>query len=194
MSETATGRGSDGGGQFPLDAVLAIFQGRNDLARPLTANDVMDRLDCSRRTAHNKLNELVDQGTLATRKVGARGRVWWIPFPDERSADSATDAQATVTGTPDRDPAVEAEIAAADIPGSGDTLRKRREALRATYDYLSKHPDATETDFLTEVFPEHPAGFKTADNWWAVIKPALTELPNVDVAEDREHVWHYLGG
>jgi hypothetical protein len=195
MSETATGRGSDGGGQFPLDAVLAVFQDRTDLARPLTANDVMDRLGCSRRTAHNKLNALVDQGALATRKVGARGRVWWIPLPDERSADRAPDAPGTSgTATPDRDPAVEAEIAAADIPGTGDTLRQRREALRATYDYLSENPDATETEFLTEVFPEHPAGFKTADKWWAVIKPALTELPNVDVAEDREHVWHYLGG
>ncbi|MFB6091184.1 MAG: ArsR family transcriptional regulator [Halobellus sp.] len=189
MSQTATDSGSNGGGEFSLEAVLAVFHERSDRARPLTANDVMDSLGCSRRTAHNKLNALVERGSLATRKVGARGRVWWVPVPDG-SAPGGIDARSQ----PDRDPEVEAEIASADIRGSGETLARRREALRAAYDYLSENPDATETEFLTEVFPEHPAGFKTADKWWAVIEPALKDLPNVDVAEDREHVWHYLGG
>lgn len=35
----------------------------------------MDELGCSRQTAHNKLEELVNRGALETRKIGARGGV-----------------------------------------------------------------------------------------------------------------------
>ncbi|MFB6088022.1 MAG: ArsR family transcriptional regulator [Haloarculaceae archaeon] len=188
MGETATESIDDDAetARFSLESVLAVFRARSDPARPLTANDVMEELSCSRRTAHNKLNALVDEGVLATRKVGARGRVWWIPF-EELVVD------ATLTRA-ERDPSVELEIERADLPGSGETLERRREALRAAYDYLSENPNTSTTAFLEEVFPAHPAGYETADTWWAAIKPALEDLPNVDVAEDREHAWHYIGG
>lgn len=188
MGDTASETAADESraAEFSLDSVLAVFTARSDPARPLTANDVMAELDCSRRTAHNKLNALVEQGALATRKVGARGRVWWIP-----ATDIETDA---AVGTADREPSVDLQIGRADLPGSGQTLERRREALRAAYDYLSDHPNASTTEFLEEVFPEHPAGYQTADEWWASIEPALKELPNVDVADDHDHAWHYVGG
>jgi hypothetical protein len=186
MGDPATGPVTDSSSreQFTLETVLSVFKSRSDRARPLTANDVMDELGCSRRTAHNKLNALVKQGTLATRKVGARGRIWWVPL--DAPVDSRTPART------ERDPSVEREIKEADLPGSGETLERRREALRAAYDYLSENPNTSEMEFLTDVFPNHPAGYKTADRWWDAIKPALKELPNV--VEDREHVWHYIGG
>lgn len=174
------------GTEFTLDAVEAVFRTRSDPTRPLTANDVMDELGCSRRTAHDKLNALVDEGVLSTRKIGARGRVWWVPF-DELVVEATL-------ARPARDPSVELEIERADLPGADETLDDRREALRAAYDYLSEHPNASTTEFLEEVFPEYPAGYETADGWWADIKPALKELPNVDVAQDRDHTWHYIGG
>jgi len=43
--------------------------------------DVVDELGIARRTAHNKLGALVERGVLETRKIGARGRVWWRPIP-----------------------------------------------------------------------------------------------------------------
>lgn len=187
MREATTGtEGGTSAGQFTLDAVLAVFDDRSDPARPLTANDVMEEIDCSRRTAHNKLNELVEQGRLATRKVGARGRVWWVPM----------DTPAVDDHHQQRDDAhpVQREITSVDLPGEGDRLAARREALRAAYDYLNENPDASETEVITEVFPDHPAGYDTADRWWDVIKPALKELPNVDVDTDPDHVWHYIGG
>jgi hypothetical protein len=61
------------------DTVLEVFDAREDHSRPLTAGDVVDELGIARRTAHNKLNALVERGVLETRKVGARGRVWWVP-------------------------------------------------------------------------------------------------------------------
>ena len=173
--------------KFTLEDVLGVFERRSDRAKPLTASDVMDALDCSRRTAHNKLGELVEAGAIETRKVGARSRVWWIPMP--RITDDAE------PGRPEqRDPAVDTEIADAELPGSGALLRERRQALRAAYDYISQNPEATKTEFLTEVFPEHSAGCKTADEWWAMIEPALADLPNIDVELERDHVWHFVKG
>ncbi len=66
----------------PAD-VLTVFRERADLAEPLTAVEVAEALDCSRRTALNKLHELEDRGEAASKKVGGRSRVWWKPMPTE---------------------------------------------------------------------------------------------------------------
>lgn len=172
--------------RIPAQAALTVFEERTDFARPLTASDVMEALDCSRRTAHNKLNDLVDRGLLATRKVGARGRVWWIPI--ERPADDAE------WGSPEELVARETAIERVDLPGTGETLAARRDALRAAYDYLKAHPSAKKSDFLADVFPANPAGYETAEGWWNAIQPALKDLPGVDPPKERGHIWHFLGG
>lgn len=77
------GRYADG---IDPETVMDVFDARGDTARPVTASDVVDELGIARRTAHNKLNALVERGTLDTRKIGARGRVWWIP--DRGDADT----------------------------------------------------------------------------------------------------------
>lgn len=76
-------------GQFndrlPPETVLDVFDRRDDLARPVTAGDVQDALGIAQRTALNKLNELVAAGSLDSRTVGARARVFWRPIPaDDR--------------------------------------------------------------------------------------------------------------
>lgn len=172
--------------EFTLERVLGVFDARSDPGQPLTANDVMGSLECSRRTAHNKLNTLVEQGRLATRKVGARGRVWWVPL------DSILDDAARVRAQRER--AIDSEVQAIELPGDGERLAAQRLALQAAYDFLGENPEATESEVMTEVFPDHPAGYDTADEWWTVIKPALKELPAVDVAADTDHFWHFVGG
>ncbi|EMA01164.1 hypothetical protein [Haloferax denitrificans] len=198
-------------GRISLDAVLDVFEGRDDAARPLTATDVMEALDCSRRTAHNKLNELEERGDLATRKVGARSRVFWIPMPAReestagRAADSTDSASPSETGDSgeakaddpddlDHPPAVSSAIERADLPGSGPMLDARREALSAAYQYLTDHPEAKKADFLRDVYHDYPAGFESAEGWWNAIQPALKQLPGVDPPEERGHIWHFLGG
>ncbi|QLK27194.1 hypothetical protein HYG81_06210 [Natrinema zhouii] len=64
---------------IPVDRVRAVFDELEDSAEPLDAGTVAEHADMARRTAHNKLNDLVDEGELRTKKVGARGRIWWIP-------------------------------------------------------------------------------------------------------------------
>lgn len=185
--DSDTSPSSPHGPEFSVETVLAVFSDRSDMARPLTANDVMEELGCSRRTAHNKLNALVDRGNLETRKVGARSRVWWVPI---RRPETPTATESS----PVQKPTVDMQIAEAELPGSGELLEERQKALQAAYDYVSENPNATRSEFLAEVFPDHPAGYKTADEWWKVIEPALTDLPDVDVETERGHVWRFAKG
>ena len=83
------GRFADG---IPPEWVLEVFEDREDSARPLTASDIADALGCSRRAAHDKLEELAEEGKIATRKVGARARVWWLPLTDSDGDDQTAPA------------------------------------------------------------------------------------------------------
>jgi response regulator of citrate/malate metabolism len=65
--------------EFTLEDVTAVFEGREDYAEPLTASEIASDLDCSRRTALNKLHALERQTDVTSKKVGGRSRVWWIP-------------------------------------------------------------------------------------------------------------------
>lgn len=60
--------------QVPLENVLTVFE-EAELS-VLTASEVAEELGCSRPTAYNKLEELVDQGEIHKKKVGARAVVY----------------------------------------------------------------------------------------------------------------------
>lgn len=192
----STERDRDENGQFtgriPAESALEAFEDREDAARPLTADDVMETLDCSRRTAHDKLNELVAAGTLETRKIGARGRVWWIPI-DNAPEPPENEARSDDRNTDELSDDAERAIREAELPGSGEALAARREALAAAYEYLTSHPSATKSEFLDEIYPAYPAGFETPEGWWNAIQPALKQLPAVDPPEERGHLWQFLG-
>jgi len=55
---------------------------KEDRAEPLSAPELANRLDCTRRTALNKLNELESAGKVESKKVGGRAKVWWVPLID----------------------------------------------------------------------------------------------------------------
>lgn len=76
---------------IPLEKVRDVFDRRDDLARPLTATDIIDELGVARGTAHKKLKALVSRGDIKTRKVGARGRVWWVPITDDEYGNGGDD-------------------------------------------------------------------------------------------------------
>lgn len=60
--------------QVTLDDVLSVFD-EADLP-VLTASEVAEELDCSRPSAYNKLEALVEQGEIHKKKVGARAAVY----------------------------------------------------------------------------------------------------------------------
>lgn len=65
--------------QYTESDVISVFRGREDYAEPLTASEVAEQLDCSRRTALNRLHDLQESTEVTSKKVGGRSRVWWIP-------------------------------------------------------------------------------------------------------------------
>ena len=76
--------------RITLDDVLKVFDSRSDLAEPLTAPEIAEQLDCSRRTALNKLDALEETGAVISKKVGGRSKVWWVPLEDSDEASTLT--------------------------------------------------------------------------------------------------------
>ena len=64
--------------------VLAAVEGLGPAGTPVTTAEVADAFDCTNRTVYNRLDSLVEAGDLETKKVGARGRVWWRPVGGRR--------------------------------------------------------------------------------------------------------------
>jgi response regulator of citrate/malate metabolism len=60
--------------QVTLDSIREVFS-RAEVP-VLTASEVADELECSRPSAYNKLEDLVEQGELHKKKVGARAVVY----------------------------------------------------------------------------------------------------------------------
>jgi PAS domain S-box-containing protein len=76
-----------------LDRTLAVVDGFARRCEPVTTTEVADELDCSRRTAYDRLERLVERGDVESKKVGARGRVWWRPAGEAGGLADGPDAR-----------------------------------------------------------------------------------------------------
>lgn len=87
------------------------------------------------------------------------------------------------------------------LPGSGAKLEKRREALRATVEYLREHRKAEPKDFKRDVYPDYPAeytdGQDPPNSWWKnCIYKGMRELAerSEEVEKpDQTGEWMYTG-
>jgi hypothetical protein len=87
------------------------------------------------------------------------------------------------------------------LPGSGEKLAARREALYAVVGYLREHGTATPSDFKTDVYPDHPARYTDGEDppnsWWNnSMYPglsALAERSDAIGAADTTGKWSYTG-
>ncbi|MDL5360818.1 GAF domain-containing protein [Halalkalicoccus sp. NIPERK01] len=96
-----------------------VLEGVDQLAppgTPLTTPEVAAEFDCTDRTVYNRLDALVEDGVLETKKVGARGRVWWRPLREH----GGSEPEATAEGD--------------DCDRVRDRLRDREERLAAELD------------------------------------------------------------
>jgi len=59
-----------------LQETLAVFDQGGE---PRTTTEIAGELDLGRRATYARLERLVDEGELRTKKVGANARVWWYP-------------------------------------------------------------------------------------------------------------------
>jgi predicted ArsR family transcriptional regulator len=92
--------------------VLEVFRARRDPREPLTAPEIADVVNCSRRTVLDRLHDLEEHGRVKSKKVGGRSRVWWLPDADE-DASELPEEDPLFTGDPllsPEDPVDETEI------------------------------------------------------------------------------------
>lgn len=165
--------------------VLEVFRLRRDAGEPLTAPEIAEHLQCSRRTALNKLNHLVEDGRLESKEVGGRSKVFWQPIdgdevkelrnppdPNPVDPDRIDGAHETVdTSEPvgDRTPTPDAgsqdgvqdalEDVVSEFPSTVDPTEGIA-AIEAARDYLEAEGPATMREIVAEVHPDHPLGYK----------------------------------
>lgn len=181
--------------------VLEIFEAREDRAEPLTASEIADDLSCARKTAYNKLQTLKEDGTLTSKKVGGRSRVYWVPIRehirDPRDCDTAEDFSSLGD---ESDPLGDVEFPA------GRDQSDCEAAVYAARNYLRDNGPASMREIVAEVMPAHSLGYDVPeiDNgelvadryrgaWWRkVVKPGLQALPDVD-APAGGGKWHSTG-
>ena len=65
--------------------VQRIFDHLGPPGTPFTTPEITAEFDCSDRTIYNRLDGLVEAGVIETKKVGAKGRVWWKPVESEQA-------------------------------------------------------------------------------------------------------------
>ncbi|MCU4752161.1 PAS domain S-box protein [Halobacteria archaeon AArc-curdl1] len=75
-----------------LRETLAVFDERGT---PQTTPEVADSLDLGRRSTYARLERLVEQNRLETKKVGANARVWWLPQEPASSNDQSVHTSTT---------------------------------------------------------------------------------------------------
>lgn len=71
---------SDGPGrrpEFTDDEILAVFRSSSDPV--LTTSEVASQFEVTHRAVRDRLEKLEEAGTLQSKKVGARAKVWWDP-------------------------------------------------------------------------------------------------------------------
>lgn len=85
-------------------------------------------------------------------------------------------------------------VADLDLPGSGERLERRREAVRTLYEFLQEEGTASRSEFLELVDPEE-VGYSSAESFWTNLvkaRDALKQLPGVDAPGEGEHTWRYV--
>ncbi|MFC6836977.1 hypothetical protein [Halomarina ordinaria] len=195
--------------KFSAEEALEIFESREDNARPVTADDVTEVLGWSRRTVHNKLKELVEKDKLATRKVGARARVWWIPQLEESQEQDTSISSAppgapkprqkeTATSTGPETAEEVLEIIRDDLSARNEEQRmERSRAILSAYKYLQEHGEgdikAAEIDDIKEhAYSKYPTERDADRQWDNYLREGLILLPGVEPSPGTSGIWYFI--
>jgi Mn-dependent DtxR family transcriptional regulator len=66
--------------EVTADDIFSIFTELDDPCEPLTTADIAEELDIAQRTALKQLKRTENETPLKSKKIGARARVWWLPY------------------------------------------------------------------------------------------------------------------
>ncbi|WP_254533420.1 GAF domain-containing protein [Natrinema gelatinilyticum] len=112
------------------DAVLAELDTLGPPGTPVTTPEVAEGFDCTQRTIYNRLDSLVDDGVLKTKKVGANSRVWWqsaLQYNGGGLDIDATDPSESATGEATRTQREPADDPLTPLADDSEMARRTRE-------------------------------------------------------------------
>lgn len=144
---------------------------------------IADALDEPREGLAERLSAFADNGLV--REVG-----------DGRYQRTESGRRLVVTEDGRMDAAIDTSPAIEEAITTADLAPDAADAVRAGYAFLRYWGSATGDEIVDAIYPEWPAGFESAADWWEKIGPALAELPDVTRKDaDRSPVerYHYAG-
>lgn len=62
------------------DEILTVFRHSNDPV--LKTREIVEQVSIGRRTLHDRLTRLEEENRLQSKKIGAKGKVWWLSTDD----------------------------------------------------------------------------------------------------------------
>jgi predicted transcriptional regulator len=183
--------------------VLDVFDAVDGPA--ITSSDVAEHLECTTEAARQKLQRLVEDGTLDRRKTG-RTVIYWraerrTHTPDdtpprasaeESIGDDVDDDTDRLTAALDATDDLRATVRPA-LAGDGDLLERRVDAILRMYVYLREHGTA-ESDDLRDVVDPDAVDYAGADSVWSNMvkgKDTLRALPGVRTPSAGKATWRY---
>lgn len=173
----------------------------------VTAREVSEALDCSRRHALDQLKLLEREGSVGSKQTGGRSRAWWheervcpphVPPEEHPDQSDLSDAGAPTPPQGPRDGPQEDVIEAVDLPGSGERLQERRNALRHAVDLLREQGETRASDLREQVYSEHSGGYASPRSLWKnCLQTALRDLDErgelVVLVDGHDGVWRARG-
>ena len=173
--------------------VLDVFDAVDGPA--ITSSDVAEYLECTTEAARQKLQRLVEDGTLDRRKTGRTVIYWRAERPTHTPADTPPRTPAEESIGDDVDADTDPLTAALDALDATDD---RRAAVRACVEYLREHGTAQKSGFVENVYADHDAGYGSAGGWWNKIgkeylKAVADEYGPVEPpAKEGSHTWRWV--
>jgi hypothetical protein len=203
---------SNKGGRIPRVSdsdLLDVFRSSTDPV--LSTAEVADAVPIQRRGVLNRLRNLEADEELKSKQIGGRNTVWWLTAdesgetpardaaPDSegehRPADSPadTDARDATPGAGGYLPDLTGKI-----PGDGDHLEGRIQAVRDIYDYLKEHGRGQRSDFkdVVDVEATGYGGETPFNSFWNNCMDSgglLADLPGVKSPGEGGHAYTYTG-
>ncbi len=85
------------------------------------------------------------------------------------------------------------DLDAIDVPGHDDAVvAARREVIGRAVALLRDEGQARKADFVDALYDPYPAGYETADSWWACLKHAFRQIESIE-GGDGSRIWQFTG-
>lgn len=188
-----------------LEALVAIHL---DADQPVvTAPEIADHLDASRRTVHDRLRLLQASGDVESHEI-ARGRGWWATdlvhvgisktpadSADARSTTRASRARESGAGSAHADATEIEKALMAWTPGRNENdRRRRRQSGKRILEWLRDHaPERYQGQHIrSELADDLALDNQSPNTWWKKIAlPALKHAADYGLVEYREGHYDY---